>query len=122
MSELWIVTWRNNRIPESIIRAFYDKYGVPSPELTEVLIKDKVTIGLGKLSLPYTNPEITMHDYRMLLAKLGWPVASIAETQTDFAIETLKRGAGGLIFGVLSPGIALVGASVGLGIMIWRAM
>lgn len=120
--KLWVTQWREAKIPEQIIRAFYDKYGVPSPELTEVLIKDKVTIGLGKLSLPYTNPEVTMHDYRMLLAKLGWPVSSIAETQIDFATETLERGAKGLAFATVAIPIAVVGSVVGAGIMIWRAI
>lgn len=122
MSELWVTAWRKNGIPEDIIIRFYQKYGEPPLALTYKILTDDNRIGIGKLSLPYTNDEVTHHDLEMLLSKFGYPITSIAETQLDFATKTLEHGAGDLIFGVLSPGIALVGAGAGLAIMIWRAM
>lgn len=118
----WVTTWRRARIPDDIINKFYKIYGEPLPEITEAVIMDDGRIGIWKFSWNYTNNEVTHHDLEMLLSKLGYPITTIAETQLDFAAKTLQHGAKDLIFGVLSPEIALIGSLVGLGIMIWRAM
>lgn len=120
--KLWVTEWRNAGIPENIIREFYDKYGVPTPELTEALINDDRMIGIGKLTLPYSNDEIIQHDIRMLLSKLGWPISSAVQIQTDFAADTLERGAKGLAFATVAIPIAVVGSVVGGAIMIYRAL
>lgn len=118
----WVTAWRSEGIPEDVIVRFYERYGAPSPDLTEAILSDDNRMGIGKLSIPYSNLEVKRHDIEMLLDKLGYPIRSIAEIQIDFAADTLERGAKGLAFATVAIPIAVVGSVVGGAIMIVRAL
>lgn len=120
--KLWVTELRKAQVPESIIKKFYDAYGIMPAWLVQKVASDDRKMGIGWASIPYSNSEVVDHDLYMLLAKEGYPLDPALKVQATFAIDTLEHGAGDLIFGVLSPEIALVGSLVGLGLMIWRAM
>ena len=118
----WVNAWRNEGVPEDVIRRFYERYGEPSPELTEALLSDDRNMGIGMLTIPYSNPEVAQHDCEMLLAKMGYPISNIAETQGRFFGGTLLRGVKGAGFATVAIPIAVLGSVVGGVIMIVREM
>lgn len=109
----WVTAWRAEGIPEDVIDRFYKRYGAPSPELTEAILNDDNLMGVGKLSIPYTNDEVKRHDIEMLLAKLGYPITTNLETQGEFVEETLERTGKAVVYAVLGVPIAVVGGTVG---------
>jgi hypothetical protein len=116
----WVAKWREGGVPADITRKFYELYGVPSEKLTFLMINDDKRIGIGWLSLPYSNQEITSHDLRMLLARENLPIASVIEIQSDFLGGTLWRGVKSLAFAIAAVPVAVVGATVGSVIQIFR--
>lgn len=116
----WVAKWREAGVPASITRKFYELYGMPSPRLTKLIATDDRRIGIGWLSLPYSNYEITAHDLKMLLDREDFPIDSIITINAEFLGDTLWRGVKSLVFAIAAVPVAVVGATVGSVIQIFR--
>lgn len=105
----WVTAWRAEGIPEDVIVRFYERYGAPSPELTEAILSDDNRMGIGKLSIDYTNEDIRRHDKEMFLAEHGFPITTNLETQAEFLEENVKRAVSGILWGIIGVPVGVVG-------------
>lgn len=103
-------------MPEDIIQRFYRCHGAPPEHVTRAIIADDGQAGIGKLKLG-TSEAVKRHDLEMLLAKMGYPITSNAQTQGSFLGRSIKQTAEHLYLAPRDLVFGVIGASVGA--VIW---
>jgi hypothetical protein len=119
MNADWIQRWMDAEVPYEIINRFYDIYGAPPSYITEAIIEDEFQAGIGPIKLG-TSEAVKRHDLEMLLAKLGYPITSNAQTQGSFLGRSLKQTAEHLYLAPRDLVFGVIGASVGAVIWVVR--
>lgn len=114
------VALRNAGVSPWIVDALGEKYPDIPGHIIYQIVNDDRRMGIGNLSIPYSNPEVSDHDTCMLLDRLGYRITTIAETQGRFFGGTILRGLRGAGFASVALPIAVVGSVVGGVIMIVR--
>lgn len=100
-------------VPFAIIKKLVQHYEyIPSDVIYAVMTDDR-RMGIGNLSIRYTNEEIAAHDISMKFAGLGWPVFGNMETQLKFLAGNIRRSATGFLWFVVGIPVGVVGATVG---------
>ena len=117
----WVRRWETAGVPDDVIHKFYRLYGEPPEELTVEVVNDDGQAGIGPIRLG-TSPEIRRHDWAMLLSKRGFPVETIAETQSIFLASMELSGVKHLYLAPRDVVFGIIGAVVGTGIMIVREL
>ncbi len=108
----WTRRLRAARIPESVIQRFYRRYGEMPDSVVDALLADDRKCGIGPVTMG-SDPACELHDLEMLLARMGFPIASIPETQGKFLVTSIAIGivAAGTALVAIPKGV--IGATVG---------
>lgn len=108
----WTRRLREAKVPESVILRFYKRYGEMPDSVVDALLADDRKCGIGPVVLG-TDPACELHDIEMLLARMGYPIASIPETQGRFLMTSIAIGivAAGTALVAIPKGV--IGATVG---------
>lgn len=114
------IALRNQHVPEWIIERLGVLYEDIPGHIIYELIEDDNRMGIGKLSVPYSNEETRTHDLVMLLHKKGYSIETNFNAQKQFALDTLERGVKGLGFAAVAFPVAVVGSVVGGAIWVFR--
>lgn len=123
-SQFWVTRLRAAGVSENTIQRLYKKYGSTIPtSVIDALIDDRpdVRCGIGAINLG-KRESCAEHDEEVLLDKLGYPITNIAETALKFLGSTIIGGVIGAYVAVSALPYAVVGASGGAAIMIYRKL